>query len=212
MTSTELTSWPRLLRSGARLEKFTVGWNLTEAIVGLIAGLAAGSGALVAFALDSVVESSSGAIVLWRLRAERLGTHTREEAERKAVRGVAIAFFALASYVGIRAVLDLFARARPETSLLGILLTVVSLVVMPVLAWRKRQVARRLDSRSLEADSVQTAVCTYLSAIVLVGLALNATAGWWWADPAAAFGVAVFAGREGWSLRHTEDFCCTIQQ
>lgn len=196
------------LRTGRRLETFTIAWNLIEAVVGFVAGVLSGSVALVGFALDSIVESSSGGVLLWRLRAEARGTRTSEEAERRAVRGVALAFFALTLYVGVRSVIDLLSRSRPETSILGMALTIVSLIVMPILAARKRRAAAALDSRALQADSKQTSFCVYLSAIVLTGLLLNAVLGWWWADPVAALAVAVLAAREGYELWTTEDFCC----
>jgi divalent metal cation (Fe/Co/Zn/Cd) transporter len=196
------------LHRGLRLEYFTLAWNALEAIVGLAAGIAAGSVALVGFALDSVVEASSGGILLWRLRAEAHGDRPAEELERRAVRLVAIAFLALAAYVGGRAAYDLFAGSRPEESAVGIALAIVSLIVMPVLAWRKRVVARELDSRALHADSTQTTLCTYLSAILLFGLVTNAALGWWWADPIAGLGIAGFAAKEGRELWTTEDLCC----
>lgn len=195
------------LRSGVRLEAFTIGWNILEAVVGITAGLAAGSVALIGFALDSVVEASSGTILLWRLQAEKRGSSI-ESVERRAVRLIAIAFFALALYVGVKAGVQLISRSRPEESLTGIILAGVSLVVMPVLAWRKRVVARLLDSRALEADSTQTALCTYLSVILILGLAANSALGWWWADPVAALAIAGLATKEGVELWRTEDFCC----
>jgi divalent metal cation (Fe/Co/Zn/Cd) transporter len=196
------------IRHARLLEIFTVSWNAVEALIGIVAGLAAGSVALVGFALDSVAESASGGVLLWRLRAEGRGTHTSEEVERTAVRGVALAFFALALYVGGRSIFALVTRDRPETSVVGLALAVVSLVVMPILARKKRRAAADLDSRSLDADASQTNLCTYLSAIVLAGLFLNAALGWWWADPVAALGIAVLAAREGVELWRTEDLCC----
>jgi divalent metal cation (Fe/Co/Zn/Cd) transporter len=198
----------RSLRRGLLLEYFTVGWNLLEAVVGLAAGFVAGSVALVGFALDSIVEASSGSVLIWRLRSEQRGTRTAEEAERKAIRLVAVAFLALAAYVGGRAVLDLVTRARPDESVPGIVLAVVSLIVMPVLAWRKRNVARELDSRALQADSTQTTLCTYLSGFLLVGLVANAMFGWWWADPLAGLAIAGFAAKEGRELWTAQDLCC----
>ena len=198
----------RSLRRGLLLEYFTITWNTLEAAVGLTAGILTGSIALVGFALDSIVEGSSGAILVWRLRTEAKGTRTAEEAERKAIRMIAVAFFALALYVGGRAALDLTSGSRPEQSLPGIILAVVSLIVMPVLAWRKRTVARELDSRALQADSTQTTLCTYLSAFLLVGLVTNALLGWWWADPAAGLAIAGFAAKEGKELWTSKDLCC----
>lgn len=193
----------RTLRRALRLEYFTVAWNTLEAIVGIAAGLAAGSVALIGFALDSVVEASSGGVLIWRLRSDG-----SEGVERKAVRGVAIAFGALAAYVGVQAVLDLTTASRPDASVPGIVLAAVSLLVMPVLARRKRAAARALDSRSMRADSTQTILCAWLSAVLLVGLGANALWGWWWADPIAALAIAAFAAREAAELWRTDDLCC----
>ena len=196
------------LRRGLGLEYFTVTWNVIEAVVGLVAGIAAGSVALVAFALDSIVESSSGGILIWRLRSEAGGRRSAEELERRAIRLVAIAFFALAGYVGVRAAFDLLTGRAPDESVPGIILAVVSLIVMPLLAWRKRLVAKDLDSRALQADSIQTWICTYLSAFLLVGLLANSFFGWWWADPIAGLAIAAFAAKEGLELWSAEDICC----
>ena len=190
-----------------KLEYFSLAWNFLETIVGFVAGIAAGSVALIGFALDSVVESSSAGALIWRLRAESSGRATSDEVERKAVRIVASAFFALALYVGGQALFDLATQARPEASRLGIGLAVVSLIVMPWLAARKRRMAKVLDSRSLQADSNQTSLCTLISAFLLFGLAANAVLGWWWADPVAAIAIAGLAAREGRILWTTEDFC-----
>lgn len=194
-----------LLARGLRLEYFTVAWNVAEAAVGIAAGVAAGSLALVGFGLDSVVEASSASVLIWRLRVEASGRRDAEEVERKALLLVAGAFVALAVYVGLRAVLDLVGESRPEESIPGIGLAVVSLVVMPVLAFRKRAVARALGSRALEADATQTLLCMYLSAFLLVGLGANAAFGWWWADPLAGIAIAVWALKEAWELWEGED-------
>lgn len=190
-----------------KLEYFSLAWNFLETFVGFVAGIAAGSVALIGFALDSVVESSSAGALIWRLRAETSGRATSDEVERKAVRIVAGAFFALALYVGGQAVYDLATQARPQASGLGIGLALVSLIVMPWLARRKRRMAKALDSRSLQADSNQTSLCTLISAFLLLGLAANALLGWWWADPVAAIAIAGLAAREGRILWTTEDFC-----
>ncbi len=196
------------MRRGLLLEYFTIVWNTLEAVVGLVAGMAAGSIALVGFALDSVIEGSSGGILVWRLRSETTETRTAEEAERKAIRMVAVAFFGLALYVGGRAAIDLASGSRPDQSVPGIILAMVSLIVMPILAWRKRTIARELDSRAMQADSTQTTLCTYLSAFLLVGLVANALLGWWWADPLAGLAIAAFAAKEGKELWTTKDLCC----
>jgi divalent metal cation (Fe/Co/Zn/Cd) transporter len=195
------------LGRGLRLEYFSLVWNFLETFVGMVAGIIAGSVALVGFALDSVVESSSAAVLIWRLRNEGSQRWDVESIEKRAVRLVALAFWALAAYVGIKAVVDLVAQNRPEESPVGIALAIVSLVVMPVLAARKRVAARALDSRAMHADSSQTSLCTYISAFLLAGLAANALLGWWWADPIAGLGIAALAGKEGLELWRTEDFC-----
>ena len=195
------------VRSALLLEYFSLAWNFLETFVGLAAGLASGSVALIGFALDSVVESSSAAALIWRLRREQTGGASTEDIERRAVRIVGGAFFALGSYVAVQAAIDLVTRSKPEASVLGIVLAAVSVVVMPLLAVRKRRMAQTLDSRSLEADSGQTWLCSYISVFLLVGLGANAALGWWWADPVAALVIAGLALREGRELWTTQRFC-----
>ncbi len=178
---------------GRRLEYFTIGWNVEEAAVAIGAGAAAGSIALVGFGADSVIESLSGAVLLWRLQAHEAD----EERERRALRLVGWTFLLLAAYVAFDAGKTLLLREPPDTSLVGILLAVASLIVMPLLARAKRRVAGRLASGALAADSRQTSLCAYLSAILLGGLALNAAGGWWWADPVAALVMVPIIAREG---------------
>lgn len=197
----------RVVERSLRLEYISLGWNLVETVAGFVAGIAAGSVALVGFALDSVVEASSAAALVWRLRNEGSRHWDVESIERRAVRVVAVAFWVLAAYVGVRAVMDLIGREAPSETVPGIVIAAVSLIVMPVLAARKRMAARALDSRALRADSDQTSLCTYISAFLLVGLGANALLGWWWADAAAALCIAVLAAREGYELWTTEDFC-----
>jgi uncharacterized membrane protein YkvA (DUF1232 family)/Co/Zn/Cd efflux system component len=181
------------LRAGRRLEYFTLGWNLTEAAVAVGAGVFAGSIALIGFGIDSLIESLSGGILLWRLHA----TDTTEKRERLARRLVSVSFFVLAFYVAFEAGKSLLRHEEPETSVVGIALSVVSLIVMPLLARAKRRVAAKLDSRALRAHSRQTDICAYLSAILLGGLLLNAFFGWWWADPIAAVCMLPLIFREG---------------
>lgn len=199
----------RALAGALRIEAVSLAYNVVEAGVGIAAGVAAGSVALVGFGLDAVVESASATVLIWRLGTERRGRRTAEEAERKAIRLVAAAFGVLAAYVGIRAVVDLAAGTRPDESLTGVVLAVVSLLVMPALARAKRRAARELDSRSLQGDSAQTMLCTYMSAVLLGGLAANSLLGWWWADPIAALVIAALAAREARELWVTEDVCCS---
>lgn len=158
-----------------------MGWNLLEALVGVLAGIVAGSIALIGFGFDSLIESLSGGILLWRLQHDAAS----ESREATALKLVGFSFFILAIYVGIDSAKTLIHREPPETSVVGIILSIVSLIVMPLLARAKRKVAARIHSRALTADSRQTDICAYLSAILLAGLTLNALFGWWWADPAA---------------------------
>jgi divalent metal cation (Fe/Co/Zn/Cd) transporter len=184
------------VRRGLRLEYLTVGWNAAEALVAIAAGAIAGSIALVGFGIDSVIESSSGLVLLWRLRADRHDDR-REQAERTALKLVGGSFLLLAAYIAFDAVKTLWTRERPDQSLVGIALAIVSLMVMPLLARAKRRVAAAINSRALHADSRQTDLCAYLSAILLGGLLLNALFGWWWADPVAGLLMTPIIAREG---------------
>jgi divalent metal cation (Fe/Co/Zn/Cd) transporter len=198
------------LRSALRLEYFTVGWNVVEGLIAITAALVAGSVALLGFGIDSFVESLSGSVLIWRLRAEGK-TRDHEEIERiehRARKLVAISLFTLAAYVAIDAGKALWASEKPNVSIVGIVLTAVSLVVMRWLAWAKRKVARGLGSRAMEADAFQTTACFWLSAVTLGGIALNALLGWWWADPVAALGMTYFLVREGREAWEGRDDCC----
>jgi divalent metal cation (Fe/Co/Zn/Cd) transporter len=188
---------PRALaiRRGCRLEYLTILWNSLEAIVSIIAGVIAGSVALIGFGLDSVIEVSSGAIMLWRLGVSAERDH--ERSERLALRLIGLSFLALTAYVSVDAVFTLIARRAPEHSIPGIIIAALSLLVMPLLARAKRRVASALDSGAMQADSRQTDICAYLSAILLGGLLLNATLGFWWADPVAALCMTPIIAKEG---------------
>jgi len=203
---------PHLLRRGLRLEWLTVGWNIIEGIIAIGAALAAGSVALLGFGIDSFVESSSGTVLIWRLRAEsRSADELRTESiERRAQRLVAGSLLFLAAYITIDAVLALARREHPEPSPVGVTLAAISLVVMWLLAREKRRTAIALGSRAMEADAFQTTACWWLSLIVLAGLGANGAFGWWWADPIAALGAAVFIAREGLEAWRGEDDCCAI--
>lgn len=197
-----------LLSRALRLEYVTVGWNVVEGVIAVSAALVAGSVALLGFGVDSFVESVSGAVLIWRLRAESAGG--RDEAvidaiERRAERLVGLSFFVLSAFITIDAVTTLLGGERPEASPVGIVLTAVSITVMLWLARAKRAVAAELGSRALAADAEQTQACWYLSIVVLAGIGLNAAFGWWWADPLAALGVVVLLVREGLKAWRGED-------
>jgi divalent metal cation (Fe/Co/Zn/Cd) transporter len=194
----------RLLGRRARLlAGASVSYNLVEAVVAVSAGLAAGSVALVGFGLDSLVEVSSGLVILWQFR------HPMPESrERRALRLMAVSFFALAAYVTFESVRALVAGHDPDPSPLGIALASASLVVMPFLSWAQRRTGRELGSGAVVADSTQTLLCTYLSAVLLAGLVLNATLGWSWADPLAGLVIAAVALREGLGAWRGEEDCC----
>ena len=182
------------LRQGRKLEYFTIGWNMVEAGVAIGAGWFAGSIALVGFGVDSLIESLSGSVLLWRLFSP---AHD-ESREKIALKLVGISFLILAAYVAFDAIKSLLVHETPQTSLVGIVLAVVSLIIMPILARAKRLSASKLESLAMKADSRQTDLCAYLSAILLGGLALNALFGWWWADPVAALIMVPIIAREGY--------------
>jgi divalent metal cation (Fe/Co/Zn/Cd) transporter len=200
----------RWRRRGLALAGLTIAWNVVEAVVAVSAGLAAGSIALVGFGFDSTIEVLSAWVVVWQFRAELRGGYD-EDRERRALRLIAGTFFVLAGYVVIQAVRDLFfVDAEPDESVVGIGLAVLSLLVMPTLAWAKRRTAMRLGSPTLRADAAETLLCSWLSATLLAGLVLNATLGWWWADPLAAVGIAALAveeALEAWRGESCEDDC-----
>ena len=200
----------QVLSHALRLEYLTVGWNLVEGTVAVAAALAAGSVALLGFGIDSFVESASGAILIWRLLAERRAADPEavERLDRQAHRLVGLSLFLLAAYVAVDSGLALWNRERPEASPVGMVLTVVSMLTMVWLARAKRLAAAGLGSHALEADAFQTTACFWLSVITLAGISLNAAFGWWWADPAAALGMTVLLIREGTEAWKGDDCGC----
>ena len=195
-----------LVRRGLQLNYLTIGYNVLEAVVSLIAGILAGSVALVGFGVDSVIEVTASGAAQWRLRADVDPGH-RERIERLTIRIIGWSFLALAAYVLYDSVETLWLRERPDRSLIGIAILTLSAIVMPLLARAKGRVARRLSSRALEADATQTSLCAYLSVIALAGVALNAVLGWWWADPAAALAMVPIIVKEGLEGVRGEDAC-----
>lgn len=193
----------KAVKRGRVLEYFTLGWNLLEAFVAVGSGVIAGSAALIGFGLDSLIECASGATLLWRLRDGEMG----EAREKLALKLVGISFLLLAAYVAFDSGKSLLMREVPETSYAGIIIAALSLVVMPLLAKEKRKVAAQLNSRAMSADSKQTEICAYLSAILLGGLLLNALFGFWWADPIAALIMTPIIAREGIEALRGETCC-----
>ena len=191
---------------GKRLEYFTIGWNTLEGLVAVIAGAMAGSISLVGFGIDSFIEVTSGAAVLWRMSVDA-DAHRRERNEKLALRIVGGCFVALAVYVSYESITDLIQRSKPEASLAGIILAAVSLVVMPLLSRAKRRVGNQLASAAMHADARQTEFCTYLSAILLGGLLLNSLFGLWWADPVAGLVMTPIIAKEGYDGLRAKACC-----
>jgi divalent metal cation (Fe/Co/Zn/Cd) transporter len=197
---------PALIKKGRNLEYFTIAYNSLEGLIAVVAGLMAGSIALVGFGFDSLIEVSSGAALLWRLHSDANEAH-RERIEAVTVRIVGALFLLLAAYVSYDSIKSLIWREEPHESIPGIALAIASLIVMPLLVRSKRRVARIIKSGALMADSKQTELCTYLSAILLVGLLLNALFGWWWADPVAALVMVPIITNEGIEALRGETCC-----
>src|SRR5450759_322073 len=194
MVDAVATEREKQIRLAFRLEYFTIAWMVVEAGVAITSGIIAHSIALIAFGLDSLIELFAAFVVIWQLR----GVAEEQEAkEDVALRLIAITFFALAAYVSAEAIYDLVSGSRPEVSIAGIALAAAAIVVMPVLSFLKKRLGRSLDNSALEADGAESLFCGLLAAVLLVGLALNAAFGWWWADAVAALVVAVFVVREG---------------
>jgi divalent metal cation (Fe/Co/Zn/Cd) transporter len=193
-----------------QLNRLTIGWNAAEGVVAVVAGTLAGSVSLVGFGLDSGIEVSAAVILAWRLGKERQAG-CMADFDRRATRLIAVSFALLAAYVGVESVRDLIGRHEPETSIVGIILAGLSLVVMPLLARAKRRLAPVLGSRAAASEANQTSLCALLSAVLLVGLGLNAVLGWWWADPVAGLLIASLAGTEAvrtWKAEALADTCC----
>lgn len=196
MADTAILERTATVKRGRRLEYFTIVWNLAEGLVAVVAGAMAGSISLVGFGIDSFIEVTSGAALLWRMAVDS-DEHRRELNERRALKAVGICFLALAAYITYESIPDLWFKRAPEHSIPGIVLACVSLVVMPLLSRAKRSVGKALGSAAMHADAKQTEFCTHLSAILLGGLLLNALLGLWWADPLAALVMTPIIAKEG---------------
>jgi divalent metal cation (Fe/Co/Zn/Cd) transporter len=195
-----------IARRGKRLEYFTIAWNCLEGLVALIAGTVVGSISLVGFGIDSFIEVTSGATLLWRMAVDS-NEQARERNERISLRIVGVCFLVLAAYIAYESLSDLIGRRPPERSIPGIVLACVSLVVMPLLSRAKKKVGDDLGSATMHADARQTYFCVYLSAILLLGLVLNAALGWWWADPVSALIMGPLIAKEGVKAMNGERCC-----
>ena len=199
----------KLQRKAFRLSVFTVGYNVLEGFASIIAGALAGSTALVGFGSDSFVESLSGTVMLWRFRKRKTVSWEEEEKrEAKAIGLIGVAFLVLAGYVIFESAKNLYFREPPDPSLFGIIIAIASIIVMPLLYVAKRRTAKRMESRSLMADSKQTLACVLLSIALLIGLSVNYLFRWWWADPAVGMLIAVFLLREGYEAIRHKEVCC----
>ncbi|WAP71522.1 cation diffusion facilitator family transporter [Jiella pelagia] len=189
-----------LHRRALRLEWLTVAWNVVEAVVAIGAGIISGSTALIAFGVDSVIEVTSAIGLLWRLYSAgpEAEIGERGKAERRALYVVAGTFFALAAYILFESIPALLAREAPDTSMVGLVLSVLSLLVMPALAWTKQRTGREMNSKALQADAAETWVCSWMSFSLLLGVGLNAAFGWWWADSAGALLMLPVIVWQGW--------------
>lgn len=197
------------LRIGLWLVVCTLGYNLIEALISIGAGLHAGSIVLISFGLDSMIESVAAGLLLWRLRVEASGAEAEviERTEHRVFRFVGLTFLVLALYVVGQAGYTLWAQRPPEESIIGIAVAVLSLIVMPLVSWGKLRAAKEIGSTALRTEAKETIACSYLSLTLLVGLAVNAALGWWWADPVAALLMVPWLIREGLEAIHGETSC-----
>jgi divalent metal cation (Fe/Co/Zn/Cd) transporter len=185
-----------------------IAWHFVEFLIAIVAGVAAGSIALIGFGADSLIEAIAGLVVVWLFTGSRIGSR---DAERRAQQMIAVSFYVLALYVGVEAVRTLASADRPGTSWVGIALAAFTAVTMPLLARAKRRVGLKLGSPAAVKEASQTSLCAYLSVALLVGLGANALLGWWWADPLTAIAIAAVAvkeGRESWRGEGCADGCC----
>ncbi|MGH9455121.1 MAG: cation transporter [Terriglobia bacterium] len=206
MSKTSIIERSELVRRGQLLEYFTLGSCSLEALVSIVAGLMAGSVALLGFGLDSVIEVTSGTTLLWRLHRDA-DVARRQRAEATTLRIVGWCFLALAAYIAYNSVASLMRHEPPGRSIPGIVVAAFSLITMPFLAKAKRQVARDIGSAALTADATQAQLCFYLSAILLGGLLLNALLGWWWADPCAGLLMTPLIAKEGYDALRGKTCC-----
>ena len=203
MPTSEKDDINRLYKKGLRLEYFTVGYNILEAVASIVFGSTANSIALIGFGLDSIVEFLSGLVLIWRLRQHgRISEEAEERIEKRATRLVAVTFYILGAYVLFQSIKTLALADIPDPSLTGIIIAIASLAVMPLLAWQKKNTGQQINSKALVADSKETLACAFLSVALLLGLGANQLFGFWQADPIVGLIIAVFLFREGWEGWH----------
>lgn len=189
----------KLYKKGLHLEYFTVGYNILEAIASIVFGSIASSIALIGFGLDSIIESLSGIVLIWRLRQHgKISESAEERLEKRATKLVAITFFTLGLYLLFQSAKNLIFEEIPDPSLPGIIIAIASLIVMPLLTWQKYKTGTQIDSKALVADSKETLACVFLSVALLLGLGANYLFGFWQADPIAGLLIVIFLFREGW--------------
>jgi divalent metal cation (Fe/Co/Zn/Cd) transporter len=196
----------KLERRARQLAWGGIAWHVVEFAIAIGAGIAAGSIALIGFGADSLIEAFAGFVVIWLFTGARLRSHT---AERRAQQVIAGSFFVLAAYIAIESIRDLIDRHHPAASWVGVALAAVTAPTMPLLARAKRRIGQQLNSSATVKEGAQNMLCAYLSVALLIGLLLNAVAGWWWADPAAALVIAAVALREGRQSWRGEG-CCDV--
>jgi divalent metal cation (Fe/Co/Zn/Cd) transporter len=185
-----------------------IAWHVIEFAIAIVAGIVAGSIALIGFGADSLIEALAGLVVLWLFTGNRIGSH---QAERRAQMLIALSFYVLAAYIAVDATRALINGDHPQTSWVGIGLAAFTAATMPLLARAKRRVGHKLNSSAAVKEASQTSLCAYLSVALLIGLGANALLGWWWADPLAALAIAAVAakeGRESWRGEGCLDGCC----
>jgi cation diffusion facilitator family transporter len=196
----------RLVKRGLYLEYINVTYNILEAAAAIVFGGLSNSIALLGFGLDSIVESLSGLVLIWRLRQHgKISPELEEKIEHRATRFVAVTFFILGAYIAYESIDKLVTTEIPEPSSPGIIIAIVSLIAMPFMAWLKYRTGKQINSRALVADSKETIACAFLSVALLLGLGLNYLFGFWQADPIAGILIVVFLFKEGWELWNEED-------
>ena len=196
----------RLVKRGLYLEYINVTYNILEAVAAIVFGGLSNSIALIGFGLDSIVESLSGFVLIWRLQQHgKISPEFEEKIERRATRFVAVTFFILGAYIAYESIDKLVSAEIPEPSLPGIIIAIVSLIAMPFMAWMKYRTGKQINSRALVADSKETIACAFLSVALLLGLGLNYLFGFWQADPIAGILIVIFLIREGWELWSEEE-------